>query len=428
MKSLLLDRGVWDLVLDNKGNIAAASDPYRIAQDVASAIKLFQGELWYDTTKGVPYWGQILGEMPPIELIKARFVAAALTVPGVATAVCYIDSIEGREVKGQVIINDIAGHTSNIPIGQPAAQARPSAGGVALTGTPSVSAGGSGYQVGDVLTLIGGSGRPAEVIVLTTSAGAVATVQFIFRGAYAVLPESPMLTSGGTGTGASIAVAVGPKATGGTVTTDGAYTIHAFTEDGTFAVLQAPLTIDYLIVAGGGGAGLFGGGGAGDLLYTTGSDLSAGDYPVTIGLGGDTLPSPSNGGDTVFIDTVIGGGCGGGLDEVGNDGGSGGGGGAPSIEGGTVSGGAAALGNAGGAGTFPAQDSSANQGGGGGGAGSAGGDGSCDPDTGDSSGGSGGDGVQNSITGAAVWYAGGGGGFGQDIPGTPGLGQDGVGC
>ena len=96
------------------GNIAVASDPYSIAQDVASAIKLFLGELWYDTTKGVPYFGQILGERPPLTFLKAKFVAAALTVPEVVTAVCYIESITDRTVKGQVQVTDTTGTVTTV--------------------------------------------------------------------------------------------------------------------------------------------------------------------------------------------------------------------------------------------------------------------------------------------------------------------------
>jgi len=49
-------------------------------------------------------------------------------------------------------------------------------------------------------------------------------------------------------------------ATGGTVTTDGDYKVHSFTSSGTFAVTQVPsdpssAELDYLIIAGGGGAG-----------------------------------------------------------------------------------------------------------------------------------------------------------------------------
>ena len=72
MNTLLLDRVAWDLVLDAAGNIAMASNPYATAQDVASAIKLFRGELFYDTAKGIPYWTEVLGQLPPLALVRER--------------------------------------------------------------------------------------------------------------------------------------------------------------------------------------------------------------------------------------------------------------------------------------------------------------------------------------------------------------------
>lgn len=109
MKTLLLDRTVWDLCLDASRNIAVAAAPYALAQDAASAIRLFAGELYYDTALGVPYFGQILGHFPPVALMKAEFEAAALRVPGVVAAKCFITGIEGRKVTGQVQVTDQAG-------------------------------------------------------------------------------------------------------------------------------------------------------------------------------------------------------------------------------------------------------------------------------------------------------------------------------
>ena len=114
MNTLLLDQSTWDLVLDASGNIAVASDPYSIAQDCASAVRLFSGELWYDTTQGVPYFAQILGQQPPLSLIKAEFIQAALTVPEVISAQCFIISITNRQVSGQVQVTNASGQTSAI--------------------------------------------------------------------------------------------------------------------------------------------------------------------------------------------------------------------------------------------------------------------------------------------------------------------------
>lgn len=110
MNTLLLDTQAWDLLKDVRGNIAMATNPYSMAQDAASAIKVFQGECFYDVKKGVPYWASILGATPPpIALIKAQFIAAAKTVPGVVAAQCFITSIKNRVVRGQVQVANKAG-------------------------------------------------------------------------------------------------------------------------------------------------------------------------------------------------------------------------------------------------------------------------------------------------------------------------------
>ena len=78
MDTLLLDTVTWDLAVDALGNIAMASDPYAQAQDAASNIRTFAGEVYFNTTLGVPYWEQILGLAPPISVMKAHWNAAAL--------------------------------------------------------------------------------------------------------------------------------------------------------------------------------------------------------------------------------------------------------------------------------------------------------------------------------------------------------------
>lgn len=116
MKTLLLDRTTWDLCKDASGNIALADEPYAVAQDVACAARLFSGELWYDTTKGVRYFQDILGQFPPFALIKADLAAAALTVPDVASAVCYISGIVGRALTGQLQVKTTSGQVLIAPL------------------------------------------------------------------------------------------------------------------------------------------------------------------------------------------------------------------------------------------------------------------------------------------------------------------------
>lgn len=114
MKTLLLNPETGDLMISASQNIAVASQPYSLAQDAASAIKLFEGEDYYDTTRGVPYWGQILGHWPTIRVMKENFVTAAKTVPGVTAAACFIESIEDRRPKGQVQITSASGAQATV--------------------------------------------------------------------------------------------------------------------------------------------------------------------------------------------------------------------------------------------------------------------------------------------------------------------------
>lgn len=117
MNTLLLDPDTWDLLVDASGNIAMAADPYAVAQDVASACRLFLGELWYDTTQGVPYFSRILGKLPPLAFIKGQLIAAAMTVPGVARARVFFTSFSNRELSGQMQITTTSGTTVAIAIG-----------------------------------------------------------------------------------------------------------------------------------------------------------------------------------------------------------------------------------------------------------------------------------------------------------------------
>lgn len=271
------------------------------------------------------------------------------------------------------------------------------------------------------------------------STSAINTIQFTeYSGATYV--SGSTFTLYGIGSGS-------PKAFGGNeVRTDGTFWYHIFRSSGQFEPVTN-LSCDYLVVAGGGGAGavganLGGGGGGGGLRSTvtaTGgggslesalSVLSGIAYTVTVGAGGAAGTSGNagtNGGNSIFSTITSTGGGGGGSSingtpittADGRNGGSGGGAALYNSGGGwtaaTVGNGTANQGYNGGA-----ANASLNAGGGGGGAGEAGNvDGTSH----------GGDGVAVSITGSSVTYAGGGGGGNQSggSAGTGGLGGGGNG-
>jgi hypothetical protein len=213
-------------------------------------------------------------------------------------------------------------------------------------------------------------------------------------------------------------------ASGGTVTYDGNYVIHTFTNSGTFTINQA-VNAEVLVVAGGGGGGAgingyggSGGGGAGGVIYNANYSISANSYSVTVGAGGAGRGSDYrgySGENSVFSTlTAIGGGGGGATndsrgEEDGANGGSGGGaGGSRGINGGT--------GSQGGDGG-DSSDVYPYLGGGGGGYSEDGGDGGTGT-------GAGGDGIQTSIRGSSEYFAGGGAGGRGGTPGLGGGGED----
>ena len=114
MNTLLLNPDGWDLLLDASGNIAMAQEPYAIAQDVASAVKLFAGELYFDNSQGMPYFDQILGHNPSLAFIRAQVEAAALTVPNVVSARATLTHYRNRLVSGSVQVIDTTGQSHNV--------------------------------------------------------------------------------------------------------------------------------------------------------------------------------------------------------------------------------------------------------------------------------------------------------------------------
>ena len=213
--------------------------------------------------------------------------------------------------------------------------------------------------------------------------------------------------------------------TGGTITTNGAKTVHTFLTSGDFTI-PAGLSgnVEVLVVAGGGSGGVnrAAGGGAGGFITDTEFGVTGQTYSITVGAGG-VAPVTNNdgmsGGDSVFGSlTAVGGGGGGKYTHNGLAGGSGGGAGASLTT--VLSGGLSTVGqgNDGGDNTGSSYDA-----GGGGGAGAVGGNASA------GNGGVGGAGLSSTILdGTTDWYAGGGGGNGTESGGAGGTGGGGAGA
>lgn len=104
----------WDLTIDALGNLAVASGGVALAQDVASAVRTFQGEQWYDRTLGVPYFQRIFGgKIPSLQFLKQAFINAGMIVPNVASIAVFLTGPgPNRQLGGQLQITSVDGQVS----------------------------------------------------------------------------------------------------------------------------------------------------------------------------------------------------------------------------------------------------------------------------------------------------------------------------
>lgn len=116
MSTMGLNASTWDLALDGFGNMASFSGGLDIAQDAASAIKLFLGELYYDTTIGVPYFNQVFGPSYSAGTVQNLLQNAALSVPGIVSAVAQISAFDyaHRILTGKVLVTTDTGQNLTI--------------------------------------------------------------------------------------------------------------------------------------------------------------------------------------------------------------------------------------------------------------------------------------------------------------------------
>jgi len=65
------------------GSFQTLTGPEYAAQKIRQRLRLFLGEWFLDTTKGVPWFQSVLVKNPSLELIKSLFRNEILQVPGI---------------------------------------------------------------------------------------------------------------------------------------------------------------------------------------------------------------------------------------------------------------------------------------------------------------------------------------------------------
>ena len=106
----------WDITLTASGRLALKRGSQAVAQNVASATRLFTGDACFNKADGVPHFGVELGLRPKESVIRSRLNAAALSVPEAAEAKTVITRLEDRGLQGEITETTTEGETIHVAI------------------------------------------------------------------------------------------------------------------------------------------------------------------------------------------------------------------------------------------------------------------------------------------------------------------------
>ena len=104
MKTMAL-RNDWDLYVDEYGNLAIKEGNDRLAQDVASSVRVFKGEDGFDTSRGVEY-------NKPDEsrqTLNRQMNMQTGYIDGVEDSVVVFEELSNRELKPVVYVTNTDG-------------------------------------------------------------------------------------------------------------------------------------------------------------------------------------------------------------------------------------------------------------------------------------------------------------------------------
>lgn len=109
MKTLKLDSN-WDVTLNDLNDIAIAEGNERLAQDIASSVRVFKGELPFDINRGVSY-------DKPDEIrntLKNDMNEQALLVDGVEDSIVVFNNLTDRLLNATIYATNKEGETITV--------------------------------------------------------------------------------------------------------------------------------------------------------------------------------------------------------------------------------------------------------------------------------------------------------------------------
>ena len=103
MISLKLIKDSWDIQLDENGLLLLADTDYSVAQNVATAVRLFTNDAYFDTETGIPHFQITYIRNPNLSVIRSRIKQTAEAVEGVLKATVILYPVTEKGVLSGVI-------------------------------------------------------------------------------------------------------------------------------------------------------------------------------------------------------------------------------------------------------------------------------------------------------------------------------------
>jgi len=97
-----LRKDSWDVMTDEVGNIATLSGNDRLAQDVASSVRVFTGELPFDVERGVDYNKPDTNR----DILNDQITEQARLVEGVLNSIVIFEELKDRTLKPVVYVTN----------------------------------------------------------------------------------------------------------------------------------------------------------------------------------------------------------------------------------------------------------------------------------------------------------------------------------
>lgn len=113
MITLALDNETWDLYLDDLGNIATKDGKPQISQDVASSVRVWEGEDIWDISRGLPYKYLIMGKNATQSNLSAYMNQEAKRIDGVRSTQLVVEENTNRTQKLDLLITTDDGEVIN---------------------------------------------------------------------------------------------------------------------------------------------------------------------------------------------------------------------------------------------------------------------------------------------------------------------------